>query len=286
MKILLKSEEGINLESFLKKNKDILELTELRVFYIVSANLDKRLVYKIGIAGFSEGKSYPRLDSYLHQYGKNDKSNSCRGVKVHYIGTVAYNKNVYANKSQVHVLELRLKQQLKEKLKIVPGRGSERVSSTKMPLKKLFEEIDKILPTINETEFVITKKTRVSTRTVDKVLDKYRKQTGAFKDSVNAPITQTTPASCSGSASSEAVQIPSTRTTRRETVARQQTTRQQVEQNHPRRRSTNVTGEAAFPMGGPRVRRNLFQLPSPIPNSAEQGTKWGEQDALAFALVY
>jgi len=77
-------------------------------------------------------------------------------------------------------------------LKLAPGRGSERVSSTKMPLKKIFEEIDEILPTITETEFVITKNTRISTRTVDTILDKYRKQTGAFKDSVNAPTTQTT----------------------------------------------------------------------------------------------
>ena len=193
MKILLKSEVGVNLEGFMKKNKDLLEQNELRTFYVISANLDKNAVYKIGIAGSVDGKTYPRLDWYLHQYEKNDSKNLCKGVKVHYIGTVAYNKNVLANKSQIHVLELRLKQQLKEKLKIVPGRGTERISSTKMPLKKLFEEIDKILPTINETEFVITKKTRVSTRTVDTVLDKYRKQTGAFKDSVDAPITQTTP---------------------------------------------------------------------------------------------
>ena len=192
MKILLKSEVGVNLEGFMKKNRDLLEQNELRVFYIVSANLDKNVVYKIGIAGSSEGKSYARLESYLHQYGKQDKSNSCRGAKVHFIGTVAYNKNVYANKSQVHVLELRLKQNLKKDLKLAPGRGSERVSSTKMPLKKIFEEIDKIIPTINETEFVITKNTRISTRTVDTILDKYRKQTGAFKDSVNAPTTQTT----------------------------------------------------------------------------------------------
>ena len=64
MKILLKSEEGINLESFLKKNKELLEQTELRVFYIISANLDQKLVYKIGIAGSSEGKSYPRLSEF------------------------------------------------------------------------------------------------------------------------------------------------------------------------------------------------------------------------------
>jgi len=132
------------------------------------------------------------LESYIHQYGKQDKSNSCRGAKVHFIGTVHYNKNVYANKSQVHVLELRLKQKLKKDLKLAPGRGSERVSSTKMPLKKIFQEIDEILPTITETEFVITKNTRESTRTVDTILDKYRKQTGAFKDSPNAPTTQTT----------------------------------------------------------------------------------------------
>ena len=90
MKILLKSEQGINLEGFMKKNKDILEQNELRTFYVISANLDKNAVYKIGIAGSADGKSYPRLDSYLHQYGKHDSKNSCKGVKVHYIGTVAY----------------------------------------------------------------------------------------------------------------------------------------------------------------------------------------------------
>ena len=162
MKILLKSEVGVNLEGFMKKNKDVLEQNELRVFYIVSANLDKNRVYKIGIAGSSEGNSYPRLDSYLHQYGKHDKSNLCRGVKVHYIGTVSYNKNVYANKSQVHVLELRLKQKLKKEFKLAPGRGSERVNSTKYPITKIFQEIDNLLPTINETEFVITKNTQTT----------------------------------------------------------------------------------------------------------------------------
>ena len=192
MKILLQSEQGINLETFLKTNKELLEQNELRVFYIVSANLDKNVVYKIGIAGSSEGKSYARLESYIHQYGKSDKSNPCKGAKIHYLGTVHYNKNVYSNKSQVHVLELRLKQKFKKEFKLAPGRGSERVSSTKMPLKKIFEEIDEILPTITETEFVITKNTRINTRTVDNVLDKYRKQTGAFKDSPNAPTTQTT----------------------------------------------------------------------------------------------
>ena len=81
---------------------------------------------------------------------------------------------------------------MKERLQIAPGRGAERVSSVKMPIAKIIEEIKDILPTIKEHEFVVTRNTRPSTRTVDKELDKYRKQTGVYKDSPNAPTTGST----------------------------------------------------------------------------------------------
>ena len=111
MRELIRSEVGIKLEDFLLQYDSKLKHT--RALYVLSPNMEKNKVYKFGIAGTNTGNAYQRLNDYLIMYGKNDKDNTCKGVKIHYCGITEYNRLVLPEKSKVFQLELKLKQQLK-----------------------------------------------------------------------------------------------------------------------------------------------------------------------------
>jgi len=95
---------------------------------------------------------------------------------IHYCGITEYNRLVLAEKSQVFQLELKLKQPLNATESIAVGRGSERVLSTKVPIKSILKKIKELLSTTKETPIEITRVAREKTK-------KYRDDTRAFIDS-------------------------------------------------------------------------------------------------------
>ena len=125
MKVLIHSEKGIRLEDFMNKHET--DLKHKRALYVISANMEKKSVYKIGIAGTTQADPIRRFESYIIAYGKHDNTNSCRGVLIHFCGVTEYNRMVLANKSQVAQVELKLKQDLKTTGSLALGRGTERV---------------------------------------------------------------------------------------------------------------------------------------------------------------
>ena len=135
MRELIHSVEGIKLEVFLLQYGSKLKHT--RALYVVSPNMEKKKVYKFGIAGTNTGNASQRLNEYVILYGENDKDNTCKGVKIHYCGTTEYNRHVLPGKSKVFQLELKLKQDLNAEESIAKGRGSERVLSVKTPITSL-----------------------------------------------------------------------------------------------------------------------------------------------------
>ena len=174
MKELINSVKGIRLEDFLQMHAP--KLRHSRAFYVVAPNMEKKSIYKIGVAGVNTGNSFHRLNEYVILYGKHDTTNSCRGVVIHYCGITEYNRLVLAEKSQVFQLELKLKQPLNATESIAVGRGSERVLSTKVPIKSILKKTKELLSTTKETPIEITRVAREKTK-------KYRDDTRAFIDS-------------------------------------------------------------------------------------------------------
>ena len=115
--------------------KHAASLNHSRALYVISANMEKKSVYKIGIAGTTQAKPIRRFESYIIAYGKYDNTNSCRGVLIHFCGVTEYNRRVLANKSQVAQVELKLKQDLKTTGSLALGRGTERVLTTKKSMR-------------------------------------------------------------------------------------------------------------------------------------------------------
>lgn len=174
MKVLINSEKGIRLEDFMKKHA--VDLKHSRALYVISANMEKKSVYKIGIAGTNQADPIRRFESYIIAYGKHDNTNSCRGVLIHFCGVTEYNRMVLANKSQVAQVELKLKQDLKTTGSLAAGRGTERVLSTKKSIKEILQKIKEITPSLKETPTQITRVARDTTKV-------YRDDTRAFIDS-------------------------------------------------------------------------------------------------------
>lgn len=162
MKVLIKSAEGMRLENFMKKHAA--SLNHSRALYVISANMEKKSVYKIGIAGTTQAKPIRRFESYIIAYGKYDNTNSCRGVLIHFCGVTEYNRRVLANKSQVAQVELKLKQDLKTTGSLALGRGTERVLTTKKSIKEIIETIEEITPNLKETPIEITRVARDKTK--------------------------------------------------------------------------------------------------------------------------
>ena len=138
--------------------------------------MEKKSVYKIGIAGTTQANPIRRFESYIIAYGKHDNTNSCRGVLIHFCGVTEYNRMVLANKSQVAQIELKLKQNLKTTGSLAADRGTERVLTTKKSIKAIMETIKEITPNLKETPIEITRVARDKTK-------KYRDDTRAFIDS-------------------------------------------------------------------------------------------------------
>jgi len=101
------------------------ELRGVRAFYIVEPLLEKGQSIKFGIAGVDSGNAYERFKSYMITYGNRSKENECKGVLVHYVGTVKYNRLVEKTNTEVWKLE----RFFKSKYRTVtdPERGEERV---------------------------------------------------------------------------------------------------------------------------------------------------------------
>jgi hypothetical protein len=127
MRTLIK--KTMDLGAFLSKYGA--SLRGVRAFYIVEALLEKGASIKFGVAGMDSGNAYDRFRSYMITYGNRSKENECKGVIVHYVGIVTYNRLVEKTNTEVWKLERFLKSEYKTVTD--PERGEERVPKTHMP---------------------------------------------------------------------------------------------------------------------------------------------------------
>lgn len=121
MKTLIK--QTIDLSEFLSKYGS--QLRGVRAFYIVEPLLERGASIKFGVAGMDNGNAYERFKSYEITYGKRSRDNDCKGVLVHYVGIVTYNRLVEKTKTEVWKLERFLKSEYKANTD--RERGEERV---------------------------------------------------------------------------------------------------------------------------------------------------------------
>lgn len=159
MKNLLKGQQPMYLEEFLLKYKDILKHT--RALYVVEPNLEKGEIIKFGIAGMSDGNSYRRLKEYVTLYGKKDKENECKGVRIHFCGITDYNRLVWQTQTEIYKVELKLKQVFKSTTDAL-GRGTERTTASIEDVLKKIKEFSK---NIQDTPARRNTTTRESTQT-------------------------------------------------------------------------------------------------------------------------
>lgn len=110
------------------------DLRKKRAFYVVEANLERGKTIKYGIAGVEKGNAYGRMREYQLLYGTETKKNDCLGVKVHYLGTTAYNSQVEPKKTEVAKVEASIKKQVK----------SRTMSSEATGLNRGFERTDAV----------------------------------------------------------------------------------------------------------------------------------------------
>lgn len=125
----VESANGILLDKFLDRNKA--KLKGYRVFYIVSSFAEKD-VYKFGIHLGKNPQS--RLNSYVISYGRKDNSNSCKGVKLHYLIGTKYNEQTTNTNTMVFKLEDYLKKVFKDRIL----RGSERL---RIPFREIMNVV-------------------------------------------------------------------------------------------------------------------------------------------------
>ena len=144
--------EGIDLAYFTTRYKD--DIKNSRVFYVISPNAEN--VFKIGIAGDTDGKAIGRMEQYKLYYGLKSRTNPCTGVKVHFVCKTKYNKMVEPKNSYIFKLELCMKQKLKGNTK----RGREWINATLDKIKKIF---DICSGKIKEIETIPRRSNRLST---------------------------------------------------------------------------------------------------------------------------
>ena len=125
------TDEGIDLDYFTKRYKKDIENS--RVFYVISPNSEN--VFKIGIAGDTDGKAIGRMEQYKLYYGLKSRTNSCSGVRVHFICKTKYNKMVEPKNSYIFKLELCMKRKLKSNTK----RGKEWINASLEKIKNTFD---------------------------------------------------------------------------------------------------------------------------------------------------
>ena len=145
MKTLL--QQTTDLGEFLSKYGA--ELRGVRAFYIVEPLLEKGASIKFGVAGMDNGNAYERFKSYMITYGNKSKENECKGVLVHYVGVVKYNRLVEKTNSEVWKLERFLKGEYRTVTD--PERGEERVPKKHLPnimryiRSKRFTDVETVL---------------------------------------------------------------------------------------------------------------------------------------------
>ena len=145
MKTLIK--QTMDLGEFLSKYGA--ELRGVRAFYIVEPLLEKGASIKFGVAGMDNGNAYERFRSYSILYGGRSKDNECKGVLVHYVAIVKYNRLVEKTKTEVWKLERFLKREYKTVTD--PERGEERVPKNHLPdilryvRSKRFSDVETVL---------------------------------------------------------------------------------------------------------------------------------------------
>ena len=144
--------KGIDLDYFTKRYKKDIENS--RVFYVISPNAED--VFKIGIAGDTDGKAIGRMEQYKLYYGLQSRTNSCSGVRVHFICKTKYNNMVEPKNSYIFKLELCMKQKLKANTK----RGREWINAS---LDKIEKTFDICSGNIKEIETIPRRSNRLST---------------------------------------------------------------------------------------------------------------------------
>lgn len=144
--------KGIDLDYFTKRYKKDIENS--RVFYVISPNAED--VFKIGIAGDTDGKAIGRMEQYKLYYGLQSRTNSCSGVRVHFICKTKYNNMVEPKNSYIFKLELCMKRKLKANTK----RGREWINASLDKIKKTF---DICSGNIKEIETIPRRSNRLST---------------------------------------------------------------------------------------------------------------------------
>jgi hypothetical protein len=180
--VLLKSEKGIELDSWLRgksqvfKNQTNMEsLDNMRIFYIVKAAFEEDTnVYKIGISERGAHAAKGRLIDYVYSYGIADKSNPCKGVKIYLVLANYFNPDVEASNSYVRKLETLVKAKFKE----IRDRGAERLN---IPIKELFEYLE-------ETNQIFEGDTESETKKTPRLLEKGQ----AARDAVKSIIEEKT----------------------------------------------------------------------------------------------
>lgn len=146
------TDEGIDLDYFTKRYKE--DIKNSRVFYVISPNAEN--VFKIGIAGDTDGKAIGRMEQYKLYYGLKSQTNSCSGVRVHFICKTKYNNMVEPKNSYIFKLELCMKRKLKANTK----RGREWINASLDKIKKTF---DICSGNIKEIETIPRRSNRLST---------------------------------------------------------------------------------------------------------------------------
>ena len=156
VKTLYENKDGIELKPWLdvSSNRDMLK--NMRILYVVRANMDKSLI-KFGIGGVEHGgtSAFGRLQQYVNYYGEGGEFD-CLGIKLFLIVANTYNPNVEGKDSAIFRKELFLKRQLHGDT--LNGRGTERVTTN---LDKLF---GLIFQTSNKTDEDIELERRTSER--------------------------------------------------------------------------------------------------------------------------
>lgn len=126
------TQKGIDLEVFIRDyEKDLLNS---RVFYVLSPNQED--VFKVGIAGDSDGKAKGRFEQYRLYYGSATHRNSCLGVKVHFACSTKFNKMVEPKNSYIFKLELCMKRALNKRPFL--KRGREWLSASLVKIQSTF----------------------------------------------------------------------------------------------------------------------------------------------------
>lgn len=158
------NKNGMDLDNFLKqhcpnkKQKQTSfskQMENSRVFYVLSPNQED--VFKVGIAGDSDGHPCGRFQQYRLYYGSVSKDNDCTGVKVHFVCKTKYNKMVEPKNSYIFKLEKKMKDKLKPHLK----RGGEWMSAS---LQKIQDTFDIASGSVKEIETIPRRSERIGTK--------------------------------------------------------------------------------------------------------------------------